>query len=305
MLDDRHYMRDELSLHHWHVQLPMWLWLVIVNVAFYAAQLIVPLTGTGLDTSPPALEPYLALHPADLLRGYVWQLLTFQLLHAGLLHLILNCAMLYMFGRTVEAALGKTRFIMLYFGSGVVGGLVQSAFSLVFPLHFGPGPVVGASAGVFGVIAAFATLNRDTSITTLVALILPVTMPAKYLLLAEFVLAVVGMLHPGSSIAHAAHLGGMLAGILYVKLAAHWRWPVRTGRPSFRRRLRQLVNVGARKSVFAEQPMPGTPEDLPPDEFLEREVDPILDKISAHGIQSLTARERQILELARRKIQKR
>lgn len=305
MLDDRHYMRDEATLHQRHVQLPMWLWLVIVNVAFYAAQLIVPLTGTGPDTPPPALEPYLALHPADLLRGHIWQLLTFQLLHAGPLHLILNCAMLYMFGRAVETALGKARFLALYFGSGAAGGLLQSISSFAFPMHFGWGPVVGASAGVFGVIAAFAMLNRDTPITTLIALLLPVTMPAKYLLLAELVLAVVGMLQPGSSIAHAAHLGGMLAGIFYVKLAARWRWHARTGRPSFRRRLRQLVNVGARKSGFGEQRMPATSEDLPPDEFLEREVDPILDKISAHGIQSLTERERQILELARRKMEKR
>jgi membrane associated rhomboid family serine protease len=304
MLDDRHYMRDEPILHTRQVHLPVWLWLVIVNVAFYAAKLIVPLTGTAFDTAPPRLEPYLGLYPADLLRGHVWQLLTFQLLHAGPLHLVLNCVMLYFFGRVIENALGAPRFLVLYACSGVVGGLLQAALSLMFPMHFGPGPVVGASAGVFGLIAAFAVLNRDTPITTLVAFILPVTLPAKYLLLAEFVLAALGLLQPTSGIAHGAHLGGMIAGILYVKLAAQLPWPSRLRRTSFQRRLRQLVRVGARAGAFTDQPDPVLPDDLPPDEFLAREVDPILDKISAHGIQSLTKRERQILELARRKIQK-
>jgi hypothetical protein len=49
----------------------------------------------------------------------------------------------------------------------------------------------------------------------------------------------------------------------------------------------------------------GEPEDVPPGEFISREVDPILDKISAHGIQSLTPRERKILEAARAKMERR
>lgn len=304
MLDDRHYMRDEPILHTRRMHRPVSLWLVIVNVAFYAAQLIVPLTGTAFDAPPPRLEPYLGLYPAGLLRGHVWQLLTFQFLHAGPLHLVLNCVMLYLFGRSVETALGAWRFLVLYVGSGVVGGLLQAVLSLLFPMHFSLGPVVGASAGVFGLIAAFAVLNRDTPITALVAFVLPVTMPAKYLLLAELVLAVLGLLQPASSIAHGAHLGGMLAGILYVKLTAQLPWPSRVRHTSLQRRLRQLVSVAARAGAYGEQPEPLLPDDLPADEFLAREVDPILDKISAHGIQSLTKRERQILELARRKIQK-
>ncbi|MCS7337251.1 MAG: rhomboid family intramembrane serine protease [Verrucomicrobiae bacterium] len=305
MLDDRHYMREGSTWHNWHAQLPLSIWLVIVNAAFYAAQLILPLTSARPGAPPPMLELYLGLYPADLVRGYLWQLFTFQLLHGGLFHLVLNCAMLYMFGRAVEAALGKAHFLALYFGCGALGGLVQSIFSLAFPGHFGQGPVVGASAGVFGLIAAFAVLNWNAPITTLVAFVLPVSMPAKYLLVAELVLATLGMLQPGSYVAHAAHLGGMVGGVLYVKLSAQWRWPARAARPSFRRRLRELVSVRAVRAGAGEKPQPGLPEDLPPDEFLAREVDPILDKISAHGIQSLTERERQILELARRKIQKR
>ncbi len=285
------------------------LWLVIVNAVVYAAQLIVPLAGATTGHVPPRLESYLALHPADLLHGALWQLLTFQVLHGGPFHLLINCAMLYIFGRPMEVALGRNRFLLLYFGSGAFGGLVQAVCSWTFPLHFGMGEVLGASAGVFGLIAAFAVLNSEMPITMLLAFIIPVSLKAKYLLVVEAVLALLGMLTPLSGIAHAAHLGGMMAGIFYVRRAMHWRWRWRW--PSFGRSAqqgqaaRELVGVNARKSALRRRPQPDLDETLSPEEFLAKEVDPILDKISAHGIQSLTEREKRILEAARRKMQKR
>lgn len=305
-------MRAEWDQRPWHSRISVSLWLVIVNAAFYAAQLIVPLAGGTAGNPPPRLETHLALYPGDLLRGHVWQLLTFQFLHAGPLHLLINCAMLYIFGRSVENAIGRASFLKLYFGSGAVGGLFQAAFSWVFPAHFGWHPlagwqpVVGASAGVFGLIAAFATLHRDTPITMLLAFIIPVTLRARYLLLVELIIALLGMLDSSSNIAHAAHLGGMLAGIFYIRNVANWHWSWRAGqRPLRRSQPRRLVNVRALKNGI------WTPGETPPDEelsaeeFLAKEVDPILDKISAHGIQSLTARERKVLETARKKMQKR
>src|SRR5437879_6255037 len=66
-----------------------------------------------------------------------------------------------------------------------------------------------------------------------------------------------------------------------------------------------LVKVPSQKSAFWGRTKNATSEDLPPEEFLSKEVDPILEKISAHGIQSLTDRERRILEAAREKMAKR
>jgi membrane associated rhomboid family serine protease len=306
MLENRDYMRAQPDADHWSGRLSAALWLVIVNVVFYTAQLVVPAV---VGSQNVALETYLALHPADVLHGEIWQLLTFQVLHAGPFHLLINCAMLYIFGRSVETALGRARFFILYFGSGVVGGTLQVVLSLLFKEHFGfieglgwP-PVVGASAGVFGLIAAFATLYRDTPVTMLVAFIIPVSLKAKYLLLVELILAVLGMLDAGSNVAHAAHLGGMLAGIFYVRYLSQWNWHWPRLRGNVRRvPSRELVNVTAAKA----QGWPNLPGDpISPEEFISREVDPILDKISAHGIQSLTERERQILEAARRKMDKR
>jgi hypothetical protein len=130
-----------------------------------------------------------------------------------------------------------------------------------------------------------------------------VSLRAKYLLLFSGLLAVFGIVFPGDGIAHGAHLGGMIAGVAFVRYAMHWHWPrfqLRRAQP-----FRPLVKVSRRESGGWGRSQAVEDEDLPPEEFLSREVDPILDKISAHGIQSLTERERRILEKAREKMGKR
>src|SRR5574340_1582228 len=107
MLEDRDYMRADYGGGHSFSRLSVSLWLVIVNAVLYAAQLIVPLAGATTGHVPPRLESYLGLHPIVLLHGAVWQLFTFQVLHGGPFHLLINCAMLYIFGRPMEVALGR------------------------------------------------------------------------------------------------------------------------------------------------------------------------------------------------------
>jgi membrane associated rhomboid family serine protease len=308
MIEDRDYLQASYG-GPWYRRLSMALWLVIINVVFYGAQLIVPLITRALG-STIWLENSLALQPWGLVTGKVWQLFTFQLLHAGPLHLILNCAMLYIFGRQVESALGRASFLKLYFVSGAVGGLLQVGLSFIFREHFGYAqnmsgpPVVGASAGVFGLIAAFATLFRDTPVTMFLAFIIPVSMKAKFLLLAELILAVLGLLDARSGVAHGAHLGGMLMGIFYVTQVIHWNWHLpRVRFASSNPPSRELVKVTASK-LQGWRRQQKKEEPLSTEEFLSREVDPILDKISQHGIHSLTERERKILEAARRKMDK-
>jgi hypothetical protein len=211
-----------------------------------------------------------------------------------------------MFGREVEESLGRRSFLTLYFASGIIGGLFQ-ALGGVFLGGYYAAPVVGASAGAFGLIAAFAMLYPERPLTMLVFLIVPVNMRAKFLLLFEGLVAVIGVVSPGfagGNVAHAAHLGGMLTGIVFVRYAIywHWRWP--RFKQASGRQPRRLVNVHAHSSGHWGTKR-AVPEDLPPDEFLSKEVDPILDKISAQGIQSLTDRERLVLEAARAKMAKR
>ena len=273
--------------------------LLIINGVAYAIQLVV----TYFTRFP--IDQYFALSVEGLRHGYVWQLLTFQFMHSvsDPAHLLFNCLAIYIFGREIEEALGRRSFLTLYFSSGIIGGLFQVLAGILVPHQFG-GATVGASAGAFGLTAAFAMLFPEQMLYFL--LILPVR--AKYLLLMSLVIAGIGMAFPPKDpnaphIAHAAHLGGMLAGIVFIKYAVHWHLPRfhRAERPQ----LRRLVKVHSQQSSPWDTDKNVIEEDLPPEEFVSKEVDPILDKISAQGIQSLTDRERKILESARQKMAKR
>ncbi len=156
--------------------------------------------------------------------------------------------------------------------------------------------------GAFGLVAAFAVINWTERFTLLIYFI-PVTMRGKTLLLVSIALAVVGIATPGNGVADAAHLGGILTGFLFARRMLHGNWP-RWEFPSGRVGPRESVAAGNGKKKFWSSAA-GTSEEFSTDEFLKNEVDPILEKISAHGIQSLTARERETLEKAHAKMAKR
>jgi membrane associated rhomboid family serine protease len=190
--------------------------LLALNIAAFVFQ--VTLMPRLIDSA------YLALSLEGLLHGYIWQLLTFQFMHGSVMHLLLNCWALFIFGREVEFELGKPRFLTLYFVSGVIGGLFQMLVSHLWPNYFG-GPVVGASAGVFGVVAAFAMLYPTRRLTMLLFYVIPVNMKAKSLLWFCLIVAALGIGFPnsiiqtilGGNVAHAAHLGGILTGLALVR----------------------------------------------------------------------------------------
>lgn len=184
---------------------------------------------------------YLALHLEGLRHGYWWQLITFQFLHAPLLkpfsattvsrldfpwHLLLNCWGMFVFGPPLERSLGRARLTVLYLVSGVAGGALQIFASLLSYDRFG-GPVVGASAGVFGLIAGFTQLFPEARMTVLLFFVVPLRMTANRMLTIAGLLTVLGIVYPnwllGEHVAHAAHLGGLIAGIIVVRLFM-WRF---------------------------------------------------------------------------------
>jgi membrane associated rhomboid family serine protease len=294
MLDDRYYMRRPGFRSLWSATVV----LLVVNVVAFILQ-----SAVSQFSSFP-INGYFALSVDGLRHGFVWQLLTYQFMHGGWLHLLLNCWAIYVFGREVEDTLGRNSFLVLYFSSGVIGGLFQALAGVLLKGMFAA-PVVGASAGAFGLVAAFATLFPERSLTLLLFFIIPVSMRAKFLLLFSALLTVFGIIFPMDNIAHAAHLGGMLTGIVFVRYAIHWHWQWPRRQRIRSQPLRPMVKVPGRTSALWAQNQGGLEEDMPPDEFLSKAVDPILDKISAHGIQSLTERERKILETAREKMGRR
>jgi len=197
----------------------------------------------------------------------------------------------------VESALGSHRFLSIYLVSGIIGGLVQMVFAMLMPSF--DLPVVGASAGASGLVAAFAVINW-TEPFTIILYFVPITMRGRTLLVVSIVIAVVGILNVNSNVANAAHLGGVLAGFLYARQMVNGHWPDWRIFPR-RERPRQVVAARTGENKFWRS-SPVEEEDASTDNFLQREVDPILEKISAHGIQSLTSRERDILEAARKKM---
>jgi len=292
MLDDRSYMRPV----RFRSGIP-WTYLLMGTIAaLFVVQSIVQ-----VYVSSTFINTYFALSLRGLSRGGVWQLLTFQFLHGGLLHLLLNLIVIYFFGRAIEEAIGRRAMLGLYLTSGTVGGLCQMLLAAIVPAYF-DGPVVGASAGALGLVAAFATLFPDRLITLLLFFVIPVSMRARTLLWLSIALAVFGILVPAGNLADGAHLGGIFAGWTWIRLhtsGIRFRLPsVWTAVRRQPTRRRQLVTTVAARQAGRSAPSTAREDELPNEEFISREVDPILDKISAHGMQSLTERERKILDAA-------
>jgi membrane associated rhomboid family serine protease len=312
-LADRHYMRQNFGGLHWSATV---LLIITLVVTFFLQKFV-------LD--PNVTARYAVLSLDGIKRGFVWQFVTFQFVHGGWIHLLLNCLVIYMFGREMEWLLGKARFLTLYFSSGAIGGLLQTMCGWIWPAHLGGG-VVGASAGAFGLLAAFAMRDPERQLTMLLYFIIPIRMRARTLLLLSGIIAGLGMALPvlfavlgkpfeTDGIAHAAHLGGLLVGMAWIRLGWHhdyvrlpWeaaldRW--RHRRPSKSRRPKGEPFGGPAGKALSRSIPKAETTDLPAEEFISREVDPILDKISAQGIQSLTERERRILDAARNRMAKR
>lgn len=189
-------------------------WRLSVTMALVALNIIAFCFHFTLPSK--VLEDYFALSLPGIQSGYLWQLLTYQFMHGGWVHLLLNCWGLFVFGRPVEWAVGKSRFLMVYLLSGIFGGLLQVMACILWPQYFNGG-TVGASAGLFGIIASFTMLYPEQPLLMLLFFVLPVKMRAITLLGVLLVTTGLGISFPrsflGGNVAHFAHLGGILTGL--------------------------------------------------------------------------------------------
>ncbi|GAB4167302.1 MAG: rhomboid family intramembrane serine protease [Wenzhouxiangellaceae bacterium] len=140
-----------------------------------------------------------------------WQLVTYALLHGGIGHLFFNMFALYMFGLPIEAAWGSRRFLIYYLACVIGAGLVQLTVAAVSGEFY---PTIGASGGVFGLLLAFGILYPNQ---TIMLLFPPIPMKAKYFVVIYGLLTLVfGLTGTMPGIAHFAHLGGMLFGLVLI-----------------------------------------------------------------------------------------
>jgi len=227
----------------------------------------------------------------------LWRLVGFQFLHADLFHLMFNMIALYFFGPLIEQVLGGKRYLAFYLLCGIAGGLMYLLLNLagyvwVDMLHLRevPGllfnatgtPLIGASAGVFGVLVGGAFLAPN--VTVLLFFVLPMRLAtvAWVLIVISVVSIFFGTANAGGE---AAHLGGALAGFGFIRhpdrLHRFFDWLGRFDPTS-----RHFRSGGGSQAARVPR---------------HDETDRILAKISRDGLQSLSKRERRILQDASRR----
>jgi membrane associated rhomboid family serine protease len=223
-----------------------------------------------------------------------WTFVTYMFVHGGLLHLLANMLMLYVFGTAVESRMGSRNFIAYYMFCGVGAAVFSLLLASIMPI----GAFVGASGAVLGVAVAFAKFWPDAE---LIVFPIPVPIKARTLVIGLVILDVIGsQLWPNDGIAHIAHVGGALFGYLFFRVQTLSRRS-----PSHPTRAVERVVMVQSGSSEPERHTPVTP--MRPRRRIDSdpvaaEVDRVLDKISEKGISSLTAAERQFLdEVAKKK----
>jgi len=217
-----------------------------------------------------------------------WTIVTYMFVHAGLLHLAVNMLLLFIFGPPVERRMGSRAFLTYYIYCGVVAATFGLGLTSIWPVQ----SMVGATGAGLGIALAFALTWPDAEITLFP---LPLRVTARTLVVVLAGTELIFGLWMDNGIANVAHLGGLAGGYLFFRIQT-----IRS------RRAQRIPKAVARRAVLAPIPVrQGTPgveirpaltqPDLP-EQYPADEVDRVLDKISAFGIQSLTSEERHFLD---------
>jgi membrane associated rhomboid family serine protease len=242
----------------------------------------------------------LAFDPATALSR-PWTFFTYMFVHADLLHLLANSVGLWFLGSAVEQRLGGDKFLLYYIYCGVGAAFFALLLSRFAVVH----PFVGASGAILGLAVALAMLWPDAEM-----LLIPIPIPMKartfaILLVGINAIMALPFLRGNSNIAYEAHLGGALFGYLFFRLQS---FGPENSAPRRQVQRPVMVQPGAaeaerprRVAAAAPASMPSRSGEVDP---VAREMDRVLDKISAEGIGSLTADERRFLDdIARQKRQ--
>jgi membrane associated rhomboid family serine protease len=268
-------------------------WLLILNVGIFITCVLTSSDAGRVDFSP--LWPLGALTGLEFAEGErLYKIFTYMFFHLNLLHIAANMIGLWFFGRVLEDHLGSKHLLGIYFAGGVTGAILWLMLNWCALTS-----LVGASGSVLALVFAFTALYPREKVW-----IFPLPMPVQarwlalgYLAITVF-LALVSWQDGGNAhrIAHLAHLGGMAAGFFYVKIF-------------FRESSLKFINDFPPPSNIPAEELGVSPEVLERErrlrrqkmearEFMEKEVDPVLGKMSKVGYQNLTAEEKKILERA-------
>ncbi|MED5554065.1 MAG: rhomboid family intramembrane serine protease [Candidatus Neomarinimicrobiota bacterium] len=205
----------------------------------------------------------------------LWQPFTYMFFHApfyssvGISHILLNMLGLWVFGRELEQAWGKTKFLRYYFITGIGSGLITYFFQMG-----SDNPVIGASGAVYGILLAYGISypNRMLYIWGLI----PVR--SMWLVIIMGSIAFFGLLGNADGISHVTHISGMLIG--YVLLKKKWRW--------------RDIWFAIRKKTIEFQVQRYEEKSIK-NKMLQKDIDVILEKIQKVGFIGLSDREQSKL----------
>jgi membrane associated rhomboid family serine protease len=188
--------------------------LILTNVAVYFGFLLLDWLAPGLERT---LLGELWLRPASLATGHLWQLLTYSFVHLRMLDILFAMMTLWFCGPLLEGAYGRRWFLELYFTSAMGGGILASAISFTQILHLNPDvPVMGAWAGLFGVLIAIAVRMGDQEFMLFP---LPINIRAKYIVVIDILIALAIVLGNQGASGALLQLSGALCGYLYLRYA--------------------------------------------------------------------------------------
>jgi membrane associated rhomboid family serine protease len=191
-------------------------WLLIANAAVYIFEILLQ-TFSG----PSAYIWFIGhfgLVPSAVFPGLrVWQPFTYLFLHETFLHILANMFVLFMFGRELELAWGRNRFLQYYFLTGVGAGIINVIVKVA--LFWGKREAdvvtIGASGAIFGVLLACAILFPDRQV---IMFPIPIKMSMRTFVIVMTALEFLGTFGlGGDNISHICHLGGMLVGYVYLR----------------------------------------------------------------------------------------
>lgn len=240
--------------------------LIIINIIFFLASSLFP-----------KLIYYLGLLPAAVTYGHwYWQFLTYMFLHGDFFHILFNMYALWLFGGEVERTLGSNAFLRFYLTTGIGAGIVTYLLGMYVRI-----PTVGASGAIFGILVAYGMMFPKRIILAFFIIPMRAWQFVVFFGLIELFASISS--GGGGGIAHNAHLGGLGIGFIYIRYGErinyYWR--------------------GIKRSFRGDRSRNSSHRDKSSDDYIRREIDPILDKISRYGMHSLTRKEKKKLKDAR------
>lgn len=185
--------------------------LMIINVIVFLATLVLE---RYFGENGRIITNMLALWPAGTPYFHIWQPVTYMFMHGGFDHIFFNMFALWMFGYVLENYWGTKRFLFYYFVCGIGAAIINM---IVMHLTGHIAPTVGASGAIYGILLAFGMMFPEERIY----LYFLVPIKAKWFVIGYAAIELIlGIMQTHDGVAHFAHLGGMIFGLL---LILYWR----------------------------------------------------------------------------------